>query len=82
LKFSDAIKTIRRNSLLSQSDFANEIGVSFSTVNRCENGKSIPKLCKLKLIKNFCKEHNIPFDVDAYVLQSTKRKWSNNDANH
>ena len=54
MKFSDAIKMIRRKSLLSQSDFANELGVSFSTVNRWENGKAIPKLCKLKLIKNFC----------------------------
>ena len=72
MKFSDAIKTIRRKSLLSQSDFANEIGVSFSTVNRWENGKVVPKPCKLKLIKNFCVKHNIPFDVDIYVSGNDK----------
>ena len=69
MKFSDAVKTIRRKSLLSQSDFANEIGVSFSTVNRWENGKAVPKLCKLKQIKNFCTAHDIPFDADAYISE-------------
>ena len=66
MKLCDAIKMIRRKSLLSQSDFAKELGVSFSTVNRWENGKAIPKLCKLKLINTFCIAHNIPFDVDTY----------------
>lgn len=73
MKFCDVIKMIRRKSLLSQSDFANAIGVSFSTVNRWENGKAVPKLCKLKLIKNFCTEHNIPFDVDAFVSGTEAR---------
>lgn len=72
MKFSDAIKTIRRKTLLSQSDFAKEIGVSFSTLNRWENGKANPKLCKLKLIKNFCVKHSIPFDVDACVSENYK----------
>ena len=72
MKFSESIKTIRRKSLLSQSDFANEIGVSFSTVNRWENGKAVPKLCKLKLIKDFCVQHNILFDVDTYISGKDK----------
>lgn len=72
MKFSDAIKTIRRKTLLSQSDFAKEIGISFSTVNRWENGKAVPKLCKLKLIKDFCVKHNIPFDIDACVSENDK----------
>ncbi len=67
MNFSDTIKTIRRKSLLSQSDFAQILGVSFSTVNRWENGKSVPKLCKLKLINNFCTERNIPFDVEKFI---------------
>lgn len=68
--FSDAIKAIRRKSLLTQTEFAAEIGVSYSTVNRWETGKAVPKFCKLKLIKNFCTEHNIPFDIDAYIMDS------------
>ncbi len=67
MKFSDSIRKIRRTCLLSQEDFAKQIGVSFSTVNRWENEKAIPKLCKLKLIRDFCIKHSIPFEVDAYV---------------
>ena len=37
MKFSDAIKTIRRKTLLSQSDFAKEIGVSKQTLYKYEN---------------------------------------------
>ena len=48
---SEKIKDIRRKSLLSQIEFADEIGVSFSTVNRWENGKTAPNYQTLKKIK-------------------------------
>ena len=44
-------------------------GVSFSTVNRWENGRSVPKLCKLKLINQFCIERDIPFDVEKFMIK-------------
>ena len=53
LEFSETIKFIRRKSLLSQKDFAKALGVSFSTVNRWENDRAIPKICKLKLINEW-----------------------------
>lgn len=68
MNFGDVIKEIRKKSLLSQIDFANSLGVSFSTVNRWENGKSLPKICKLKLIRSFCEEHNIPFNIDDFTF--------------
>lgn len=67
MNFADTIKSIRRKSLLSQNDFAHALGVSFSTVNRWENGKSVPKLCKMKLINDFCIERSIPFDVEKFI---------------
>ena len=42
MKFSNEIKEIRKQCLMSQSDFAKELGVSFSTVNRWEKGKTKP----------------------------------------
>ena len=42
MDIGNKIKEIRIKSLLSQADFAKELGVSFSTVNRWENGKAIP----------------------------------------
>ena len=67
MEFSEKIKFIRRKSLLSQNDFAKALGVSFSTVNRWENGRAIPKICKLKLINEFCISHGIPFDVESSI---------------
>lgn len=48
-------------------EFADEIGVSFSTVNRWENGKTAPNYQTLKKIKKFCDRNNICFDIDARV---------------
>lgn len=59
--FSEEIKKIRLKAFLSQTDFAEEICVSFSTVNRWENGKGRPNLKAMKKIKEFCLKHDISF---------------------
>lgn len=64
-----AIKEIRIKSLLSQSDFAEEIGVSFSTVNRWENGKAVPNFKTLKRIKDFCSRNEIDFTLEKYITE-------------
>lgn len=69
MDISIAIKEIRRKSLLSQVDFAQELGVAFSTVNRWENGKAMPNYKALKKIKEFCQMNQIDFDVDRLVLE-------------
>jgi len=43
----ELVKEVRRQLGISQEDLARELGVSFATVNRWENGKSKPsKLAK------------------------------------
>ncbi len=59
MRFSKAIKEIRQHELLSQMDFAKELGVSFSTVNRWENGKTLPTYRAMKSIEAYCSQHNI-----------------------
>lgn len=39
MSFSDEIRMVRMKAFLTQTSFAEEIHVSFSTVNRWENGK-------------------------------------------
>ena len=63
------IKDIRVKSLLSQADFAKELSVSFSTVNRWENGKAIPNFKALKKIREFCTRNEIDFNVDVYISE-------------
>ena len=68
----DILKDIRKRCLLSQSDFADSIGVSFSTVNRWENGRAIPNYKALKRIKEYCNQHTIDFELDK-ILKENKR---------
>lgn len=64
MSFSDSIKKVRKQDFLTQEEFAQELGVSFATVNRWETGKSIPNLKKMKLIDEYCKKKSICFDVN------------------
>ena len=63
MSFSSSIKYIRQNSLLSQEAFAKELGVSFTTVNRWESGKSKPSYKAMKLIDEYCKKNSIDFNI-------------------
>jgi putative transcriptional regulator len=53
--FSDQVKAVRAALNLSQEDLAQAIGVSFATVNRWENGKTLPSKLALKQFNSFCK---------------------------
>ena len=63
MDYTIILKRIRQQILLSQKDFADAIGVSFSTVNRWENGKNIPNFKDLKKISDYCYTQNIPFNI-------------------
>lgn len=67
MNFSVAIKNVRQKALLSQEDFAKQLGVSHSTVNRWEKGKTLPNFKTMKRIDNFCKENTINFDITGEV---------------
>ena len=69
MEFSQAIKQIRCRSLLSQEDFAKRIGVSFTTVNRWEAGKSKPSFKDLRNIDDYCKKENISFNTEDYSIR-------------
>ena len=53
---SALVKEIRQQLALSQEDLARQLGVSYATVNRWENGQSLPsKLAKAQL-SAFCEK--------------------------
>lgn len=62
MNLSHAIKKIRQKSLLTQEQFAIEIGVAFSTINRWENGKAVPNITAMKRLREFCKKSDVSFD--------------------
>mgnify|MGYP004690623947 FL=1 len=59
---SDTIKKLRQKLFLSQEEFAKELCVSVSTINRWETGKVKPNITAMKKIKNFCNKNNLKFD--------------------
>ena len=63
MDFPKEIKRIRQRSFLTQQEFANVIGVAFSTVNRWESGRSKPNLKAMKSINIFCVDNNIPYEA-------------------
>lgn len=63
MSLGNDIKLLRQRCLLSQQDFAKELGVSFATINRIESGKSKPTYKTMKLIDDYCKKNAINFDI-------------------
>ena len=61
MSFPEEIKRIRQRSFLTQQDFADKIGVAFSTVNRLDSARATPNLRAMKSINAFCLENNIPY---------------------
>ena len=53
------IRDLRQRLQLTQEDFAHMIGVTFSTVNRWENGKSQPNRIALRLLANLEKKFKV-----------------------
>ena len=63
MSLSEAIKNTRQMALLSQEDFAKELHVSVGSINRWENGKTIPNITAMKSLKAFCEEQNLPYET-------------------
>ena len=64
------IKSIREYLGLSQTEFADKIGVTFATVNRWENGRAIPTKLAQATLYVYCKEHGVP--VYQMILEKIK----------
>lgn len=61
MSFPEEIKRARQKCFLTQGDFAKEIHVAFSTVNRWEGGKAKPNLSAMRNIKEFCLRNHIEY---------------------
>jgi putative transcriptional regulator len=52
--FPGFVKEVRRQLELSQKELARALGVSFATVNRWENGKTVPSKLAQVSFDSFC----------------------------
>ena len=56
----EMLKKIRESVNYSQIEMADELGVSFATINRWENGHTIPNRLAQEKIYDFCVKHSVP----------------------
>lgn len=78
MDFSIVVKEIRQECYLSQQAFAEELGVSFSTVNRWEKSKAVPNYQTMKRLVGYCKKLN----VDCKNLEEAWREIKNGIDTH
>lgn len=57
------LKTTRQKALMTQVQFAEELCVTASTINRWEHGTAKPNLSAMKNLKRFCEEHDLQYDL-------------------
>jgi putative transcriptional regulator len=64
MNFGEKIKAVRKKLFLSQEAMAKELGVSFSTLNRWENGKFEPSYKAQKTFYEYCVKNNVIFNEE------------------
>lgn len=62
MNYAEKLKEIRETLLLSQDELAKELGVTFATVNRWENGHHEPTLKAKRAIRTLCKKNLIKWE--------------------
>ena len=68
------VKKMRELANMSQEQFAKEIGTTVVSVNRWENGKSLPNPMAQNQLKQFCKNHSI--DIADIIIEKYKYEHS------
>ena len=63
MKLSEALKNIRDKLSISQEQLARDLNVSYTTLNRWENNRTLPsRLAKMR-IADYCYEKKLPQDI-------------------
>lgn len=65
MNYSKQIKKLREKLIMSQSEFAQLIGVSFSSVNRWENGNYEPTIKIKRKLQKLFDENKIGGDTNV-----------------
>lgn len=59
MSFGDIVKAVRAYLGITQEQLARDLNISFSTINRWENGRTIPsRLAKMHFIE-YCLQRNV-----------------------
>jgi transcriptional regulator with XRE-family HTH domain len=62
MDFAEAILNVRTSLRISQQELAADLQVSYATVNRWENRRTVPNKMTLNVIKHYCHSNHLEFD--------------------
>ncbi len=62
MNYAEAIKRLRNKMLMTQTEFANMLGVSFGTVNRWKSGKFEPTMKLKRKLAPLFEKHEVKID--------------------
>ena len=76
MSLGEAIRITRQKAFYTQEQFAHELDVALSTVNRWELGKAKPNMKAMKAIKAFCESNGMDYDLieSAWLYHSAEAK--------
>ena len=57
--FSKTVKYLRQSLGISQEELAHALNVSYVTINRWENGKTVPNKMAKKVFYTFCEQKGV-----------------------
>lgn len=62
IDYQRTVKELRDKLIMTQSEFAKYLGVSFASINRWENGTNKPTTAIERTIVELCKNNNIKLE--------------------
>jgi DNA-binding transcriptional regulator YiaG len=70
MELDEILKSIRKELNISQEQFARDLNVSFTTLNRWENSRTTPsRLAKMRII-DYCNEKGISKEIITALEQA------------
>jgi len=70
MDFPAIVRSVRKRLEMSQEELAHALKVSFSTINRWENGKTHPNKMTISVFHNFCKQQGINVELNGFETNS------------
>lgn len=63
MSLGNEIRILRQKAFYTQEDFAKQLNVALSTVNRWELGKTRPNMKAMRAIKLFCDNNGLAYEA-------------------
>ena len=64
MTFADSIIQLRSELRISQKELAEQLNISVATVNRWENGRTMPNKMTVLVIRQYCIDHGLNFSYN------------------